>query len=78
MNTAIEQAMKVNAELNGNVLTITNNYGVQKSINLTDSDEHVTINMISNVEGVSLEGVVVNVYINNGATPLQYTTPNSG
>lgn len=34
--------------------------------------------MISNVEGVSLEGVVVNVYINNGATPLQYTTPNSG
>ena len=78
VNTAIEQAMKVNAELNGNVLTITNNYGVQKSINLTDSDEHVTINMISNVEGVSLEGVVVNVYINNGATPLQYTTPNSG
>ena len=78
VNTAIEQAMKVNAELNGNVLTITNNYGVQKSVNLTDSDEHVTINMISNVEGVSLEGVVVNVYINNGATPLQYTTPNSG
>ena len=78
VNTAIEQAMKVNAELNGNVLTITNNYGIQKSINLTDSDEHVTINMISNVEGVQLEGVVVNVYINNGATPLQYTTPNSG
>ena len=78
VNTAIEQAMRVNAELNGNVLTITNNHGVQKSINLTDSDEHVTINMISNVEGVSLEGVVVNVYINNGATPLQYTTPNSG
>lgn len=78
VNTAIEQAMKVNAELNGNVLTITNNYGVQKNINLTDSDEHVTINMISNVEGVSLEGVVVNVYINNGSTPLQYTTPNSG
>ena len=78
VNTAIEQAMKVNAELNGNVLTITNNYGVQKSINLTDSDEHVTINMISNVEGVSLEGVIVNVYINNGSTPLQYTTPNSG
>lgn len=25
VNTAIEQAMKVNAELNGNVLTITNN-----------------------------------------------------
>lgn len=70
--------MRVNAELNGNVLTITNNHGAQKSINLTDSDEHVTINMISNVEGVSLEGVVVNVYINNGATPLQYTTPNSG
>ena len=78
VNTAIEQAMRVNAELNGNVLTITNNNGVQKSVNLTDSDEHVTINMISNVEGVSLEGVVVNVYINNGATPLQYTTPNSG
>lgn len=78
INNAIEQAMRVDAELSGNVLTITNNQGVQKSVNLTDSDEHVTINMISNVEGVSLEGVVVNVYINNGATPLQYTTPNSG
>ena len=77
-NNAIEQAMKVDAELSGNVLTITNNQGIQKSVNLTDSDEHVTINMISNVEGVSLEGVVVNVYINNGSTPLQYTTPNSG
>lgn len=78
INNAIEQAMKVDAELSGNVLTITNNQGIQKSVNLTDSDEHVTINMISNVEGVSLEGVVVNVYINNGATPLQYTTPNNG
>lgn len=77
-NNAIEQAMRVDAELSGNVLTITNNQGVQKSVNLTDSDEHVTINMISNVEGVSLEGVVVNVYINNGSTPLQYITPNSG
>lgn len=77
-NNAIEQAMRVDAELSGNVLTITNNQGVQKSVNLTDSDEHVTINMISNVEEVSLEGVVVNVYINNGVTPLQYTTPHSG
>lgn len=78
INNAIEQAMKVDAELSGNVLTITNNQGVQKSVNLTDSDEHVTINMISNVDGVSLEGIVVNVYINNGDNPLQYTTPNSG
>lgn len=78
VNNAIEQAMRVDAELSGNVLTITNNQGIQKSVNLTDSDEHVTINMISNVEGVSLEGVVVDVYINNGSTPLQYTTPSSG
>lgn len=78
VNTAIEQAMKVNAELSGNVLTVTNNQGVQKSVNLTDSDEHVTVNMISKVDGVTLEGVVVNVYINNGSNPLTYTTPENG
>lgn len=43
-----------------------------------DTDEHVTINMISKVDGVALEGVVVNVYINNGSTPLSYTTPENG
>ena len=70
---AAEHAMKVNAELNGNVLTVTNNQGVQKSVNLTDSDEHVTINMISRVDGVSLVGEVINVTINNAGTPVQYT-----
>ena len=73
-NAATAQALKVNAELSGNVLTVTNNQGVQKSVNLTDSDEHITINMISRVDGVSLVGEIVNVTINNAGTPTQYTT----
>ena len=72
-NTAIEQALRVNAELDGNVLTVTDNQGTKKSVNLTDSDEHVTVNMTSRVDGISLVGEVINVTINNAGTPVQYT-----
>lgn len=71
-------AEKVNAELNGNILTVTNRNGVQKSVNLTDTDEHVTVNCTTTLEGVSMEGLVINVYVNNGAAPHQYTTDANG
>ena len=71
-------AEKVNAELEGNVLTITNRNGEQKSVNLTDTDEHVTVNCTTTMEGVSMEGLVINVYVNNGADPHQYTTDVNG
>ena len=76
--TATSGAEKVNAKLEGNVLTITNRNGEQKSVNLTDTDEHVTVNCTTTMEGVSMEGLVINVYINNGADPHQYTTDANG
>lgn len=71
-------AEKVNAKLEGNVLTVTNRNGEQKSVNLTDTDEHVTVNCTTMMEGVSMEGLVINVYVNNGADPHQYTTNANG
>lgn len=76
--TATAGAEKVNAELEGNVLTVTNRNGKQKSVNLTDTDEHVTVNCTTTMEGVSMEGLVINVYVNNGADPHQYTTDANG
>nr|UWI14198.1 MAG: hypothetical protein [Bacteriophage sp.] len=76
--TATTGAEKVNAKLEGNVLTVTNRNGEQKSVNLTDTDEHVTVNCTTTAEGVSMEGLVINVYINNGADPHQYTTDANG
>lgn len=75
---ATREAERVNAELNGNILTVTNRNGVQKSVNLTDTDEHVTVNCTTTLEGVSMEGLVINVYVNNGADPHQYTTDANG
>lgn len=76
--TATTGAEKVNAKLEGNVLTVTNRNGEQKSVNLTDTDEHVTVNCTTTMEGVSMEGLVINVYVNNGADPHQYTTDVNG
>lgn len=76
--TATTGAERVNAELEGNVLTVTNRNGEQKSVNLTDTDEHVTVNCTTTMEGVSMEGLVINVYVNNGADPHQYTTDVNG
>ena len=76
--TATTGAEKVNAELEGNVLKVTNRNGEVKSVNLTDTDEHVTVNCTTTMEGVSMEGLVINVYINNGADPHQYTTDANG
>ena len=76
--TAMTGAENVNAELNGNVLTVTNRQGATKSVNLTDADEHVTVNVTTTLASVNVEGIILNVYINNGADPLQYTTDSNG
>lgn len=75
---ATEGAEKVNASLDGNVLTVTNRNGEKKSVDLTDSDEHVTINATTKVSDASMEGLIINVYLNNGADPQQYTTDSNG
>ena len=76
--TATKGAEKVDASLDGNILTVTNRNGQKKSVNLTDSDEHITVNCTSKVEGTSMEGLALNVYVNNGKEPTQYTTDSNG
>lgn len=77
-NQATADAEKVNARLDGNVLTVTNRKGVEQSVNLTDSDEHVTVNLTTNVSGVTTAGLVLYVYINNGENPQLYTADSNG
>ena len=75
---AATESEKVDAQLDGNVLTVTNRKGEQTSVNLTDADEHVTVNFSTTVEGAGVDGLTINVYINNGADPLQYTSDSNG
>lgn len=78
MQTATSGAEKVDAKLEGNVLTVTNRNGEQKSVNLTDSDEHVTVNLTTKVSDVSMEGLILYVYVNNGDNPTQYASDSNG
>ena len=61
--TAIAQAERLNVELEGSVITITNKEGVEKEIDLQDAtDERVFINCSTTVEGTSVSGLNINVY----------------
>lgn len=77
-DTTIKGAETVDAELNGNILIVTRRDGSKQQVILTDSDEHVTVNVTTTLASVSVEGIILNVYINNGADPLQYTTDSNG
>ena len=67
----IKGAETVDAELNGNILIVTRRDGSKQQVNLTDSDEHVTItfNAID-----ATKGITIFVYINNSELPQQYTS----
>lgn len=71
-------AGNVNAVLNGNVLTVTDRQGAAKSVNLTDSDEHVTVNVTTDVKDASVAGIKLSVYINNAQDYHLYTTDSNG
>lgn len=77
-DAAATEAEKVNAVLNGNVLTVTDRHGTEKNVNLTDSDEHVTVNISTDKADVSVEGVKISVYVNNGENYTQYATDAQG
>lgn len=71
-------AGNVNAVLNGNVLTVTDRQGASKSVNLTDSDEHVTVNVTTDVKDASVAGIKLSVYINDAQDYHLYTTDSNG
>ena len=86
-NTAIQAAEnatlgaeRVNAELDGNVLKVTNRNGEIKSLDFEqwDLEENVNISISTSVEGVSIKGVVVNVFLNGATTSTKYTSDAEG
>ena len=78
--TATDGAEKVNAELEGNVLKVTNRNGEVKSLDFEqwDLEEKVNITMSTSVEGVSIKGVIVNVFLNGATTSTKYTSDAEG
>lgn len=78
--TATSDAEKVNAELEGNVLKVTNRNGEVKSLDFEqwDLEEKVNITISTSVEGVSVKGIVVNVFLNGATTSTKYTSDADG
>lgn len=73
-------AERVNAELEGNVLKVTNRNGEVKSLDFEqwDLEEKVNITISTSVEGVSIKGVIVNVFLNGATTSTKYTSDAEG
>ena len=78
--TATEGAEKVNAELEGNVLKVMNRNGEVMSLDFEqwDLEEKVNISISTSVEGVSIRGIVVNVFLNGATTSTKYTSDAEG
>lgn len=78
--TATTGAEKVNAELERNVLTVTNRNGEVKSLDFEqwDLEEKVNISISTSVEGVSIKGIIVNVFLNGATTSTKYTSDAEG
>ena len=79
-DTATLGAERVNAELDGKVLKVTNRNGEIKSLDFEqwDLEEKVNISISTSVEGVSIKGVVVNVFLNGATTSTKYTSDAEG
>jgi len=61
--------------LNGSVITVTNNAGDTESIDvLASTDERVQIAVTTEVQGGAVSGLVVNAYFNNAETPTATVT----
>lgn len=76
----ITEAERVNAELRGNVLVVTDRNGGVSTLDFDqwDLEERVNITMTTSVAGVSVKGVAVNVFLNDASTFSKYTTDADG
>ena len=76
----ITEAERVNAELRGNVLVVTDRNGGVSTLDFEqwDLEERVNIAMTTSVAGVSMKGVAVNVFLNDASTFTKYTTDADG
>lgn len=74
------EAERVNAELRGNVLVVTDRNGGVSTLDFEqwDLEERVNITMTTSVAGVSVKGVSVNVFLNGSSVFTKYTTDADG
>ncbi len=74
------EAERVNAELNGNVLVVTDRNGDVSTLDFEqwDLEERVNITITTSVAGVSVKGVAVNVFLNDSSAFTKYTTDADG
>lgn len=74
------EAERVNAELNGNMLVVTDRNGDVRTLDFEqwDLEERVNITMTTSVAGVSVKGVAVNVFLNGSSAFTKYTTDADG
>lgn len=72
------EAEKVNVTLGGSVISVTNRDGVTKTVDVVNTDETVNVTITSSVSSINVNGVKINVFINNGKTPQTYTTDSEG
>ena len=84
-NTAIQAAENAttgaetcNIEMVGSTISVTNRNGETKSVDVINTDEEVTVTIASSVESISVAGIKINVFLNNGKTPQSYTTNAEG
>lgn len=77
---ATTEAERVNAELNGNVLVVTDRNGDVSTLDFEqwDLEERVNITITTSVVGVSVKGVAVNVFLNGSSAFTKYTTDADG
>lgn len=78
VTTAIIGAERVNAKIENGVLTVTDRNGSEKSVDVGDVAEEVTVHVTSSVASINPAGIKINVFINNGKTPQTYITDNDG
>lgn len=71
-------AEKCNVTLEGTKIVVTNRNGEVKETEVVDTEEVVTVVITSSVESISVAGLKVNVFLNNGKTPQSYTTNAEG
>lgn len=76
----ITEAERVNAELRGNVLVVTDRNGGVSTLDFEqwDLEERVNITITTSVAGVSVKGVAVNVFLNDASAFTKYTTDADG
>jgi hypothetical protein len=76
--TATAGAERCNVTLEGTKIIVTNREGEKQETEVVNTEEVVTVVITSSVESISVAGLKVNVFFNNGKTPQTYTTDSEG